>query len=213
MRCDWEMAAVSGQNAPRYFFGLGAGAISLVLAMYSFHTPLLFIAACYLAIICVVDTLFAKVPNLCNLGLLIVGVVFNVWVAGAAGAAHAFLGLLVGFSLLLLPYLMGGMGGGDVKALAALGALLGPVTILQVFVYIALFGGLFSILHYLFASDLLNKIVGAGRALLAFAGTRDAQTLRPEVTEKLRFPYASAIAFGFFSYVQWGSIFSLLKSF
>ena len=44
---------------------------------------------------------------------------------GAAGLWTALLGLLAGFVLLLIPYLLGGMGAGDVKALAALGALLG----------------------------------------------------------------------------------------
>ncbi len=37
--------------------------------------------------------------------------------------ANLLLGLALGFGLLLLPYALGGMGAGDVKALAALGAL------------------------------------------------------------------------------------------
>lgn len=186
--------------------------ISLSLLFQHQASPVIHIAATYLVLVCFVDTFYSKIPNLCNLSLLAGAIIWNLWLSGGYGIVTVSLGLLVGFSLLVIPYLMGGMGGGDVKALAALGALLGPVTILHVFVYIALFGGLFSILHYLFSRNFTAKVAGAGRALMAFAGTRDVAVLRPEVTEKLRFPYASAIAFGFFSYVQWGSIFSLLKS-
>ncbi|WP_305041475.1 prepilin peptidase [Geoalkalibacter sp.] len=195
-------------NFSSLLIGFAGVAISLLLALEN-TAFLLVVPAYYLAAACFIDTFFSKIPNILNLILFGAGAIYNLWVAGLAGFGTALVGCIVGFSLLLIPYLMGG---GDVKALAALGALLGPVTIVQVFLYIALFGGLFSILHYLFSRNFLEKAAGAGRALMAFAGTRDVEVLRPATTEKLRFPYASAIAFGFFSYVQWGSIFTLLKS-
>ncbi|MBW2186737.1 MAG: prepilin peptidase [Deltaproteobacteria bacterium] len=46
--------------------------------------------------------------------------------AGFSGFTTSVAGLVTGLLLLIIPYLMGGMGAGDVKALAALGALLGP---------------------------------------------------------------------------------------
>lgn len=207
------MAEVKMENLPRVLIGFSSVAVSLLLIIQQIHAPVFAIASIYLAIICAVDTKWSKIPNLCNVVLLIVALVYSIFLDGLLGFGLVICGFLVGFTMLLIPYVMGGMGGGDVKALAALGALLGPVTIVQVFLYIALFGGLFSILHYLFSRNFLEKAAGAGRALMAFAGTRDVGILRPATTEKLRFPYASAIAFGFFSYVQWGSIFSLLESF
>ncbi|MFK4998209.1 prepilin peptidase [Bacillus sp. N9] len=54
-------------------------------------------------------------------------------------------GFLVGFALLLIPYLLGGMGAGDVKLMAAIGALMGTTFVLYSFVYIALIGGFISI--------------------------------------------------------------------
>ncbi len=83
---------------------------------------------------------------------------------------------------------------------------------LHVFLYVGLFGGVFAILHYLFYHNILQKIRNAGRALVVFAATRKFESVRPEMSEKLRFPYAAAFAFGFFTYVQWGDIFTVLKS-
>jgi prepilin peptidase CpaA len=50
------------------------------------------------------------------------------------GLGASLLGLAVGFSLLLVPYVVGGGGAGDVKLLAALGAWLGWQLVLVAFV-------------------------------------------------------------------------------
>lgn len=199
------------QDIPRYLIGLSAMAVSLLLTFEQPFSPLVLIAALYLLAICAIDTLYSKIPNLCNLTLLLAGLIYNLYLSGLPGLWQSLLGFLVGLSLLLIPYLLGGFGGGDVKALAALGALLGPEKIFQVFLYVGLAGGVFAILHYLFQRSLWQKIAGAGRAFLAFAGTHDVGCIRPETSEKLRFPFAAAIAFGFFCYVTYGEIFQRLK--
>jgi prepilin peptidase CpaA len=187
--------------------------ISLLLLFQQEPSVLVTVVAVYLLVICAIDTFYSKIPNLCNLTLLLVGLTYHPLQNGFFGLWHALLGFAVGLSLLLVPYLLGGIGGGDVKALAALGTLLGPGAVFQVFLYIGPIGGVLAILHYLFQKSLWLKIVGAGRALLAFAGTCDVNCLRPEVQERLRFPYAAAIAFGFFCYVNFGEIFSVLRAF
>ncbi|MDR3599012.1 MAG: prepilin peptidase [Desulfosporosinus sp.] len=50
-------------------------------------------------------------------------------------------GAALGFLFLLLPYLFGGIGAGDVKLLAVYGALLGPHLIITAFFYGAIIGG------------------------------------------------------------------------
>lgn len=64
---------------------------------------------------------------------------------GLAGFQSWLGGLLLGGALLLPPYLMGGMGAGDVKLLAAVGALQGPSFVLAAFIISALIGGLLSL--------------------------------------------------------------------
>lgn len=53
----------------------------------------------------------------------------------------SLIGLAVGFGFLFLFYVFGGMGGGDVKLMGAVGALLGFPDILNVLTYTAFIGG------------------------------------------------------------------------
>ena len=84
-----------------------------------------------------------KIPNYLTFGAALAGLAYNLAVSGWGGLGDGLLGLLLGLAFLILPYLMGGMGAGDVKALAALGAWLGPAGTLYLFCYMAIAGGLF----------------------------------------------------------------------
>jgi prepilin peptidase CpaA len=71
-----------------------------------------------------------KVYNLLTFPLLVSGLLYHAWYAGASGLAGSFLGALMGFVLMIFLYTMGGMGAGDVKFVTALGAWLGlPLTL------------------------------------------------------------------------------------
>jgi prepilin peptidase CpaA len=192
---------------PRYATGFAAVALSLYFIWASDGNLIILAASTFFLLIGVTDTLFSRIPNLANMGLLLTGLGVHLQSAGTSGLLFSFLGLLTGFFLLLLPYLMGGMGAGDVKALASLGALLGPAVIFQVFLYAALFGGALGIVHYALARDLKKKCLEWAAALKAFAYTKNIDNLKPSGRkEPLRFPYAAPIAFGFFAYVSWGGL-------
>jgi prepilin peptidase CpaA len=167
----------------------------------------IFLASAFLLLICLTDTHFSRIPNAASLILALAGIGHHLAASGPSGLLTAFWGLATGFSLLIVPYLLGGMGAGDVKALAALGALLGPGAIFQVFLYMGLVGGLMAVLHYAFNHDLKKKCVQGLNALRLVVYTQDVVDLKPEPSlEKLRFPYAAAIAFGFFAYTSWGAL-------
>lgn len=188
------------------------GAIAIGCTLYSMliegaSDVVVFLASLFIIIICITDTLHTKIPNLANLGLIIVGVSYNLYISGPTGLLASLLGLGAGLLLLIIPYLMGGMGAGDVKALAALGALLGPADVYQVFLYVALAGGAMAILHYAMAHNLIKKCHAGLTALRTYIYTKDIRCLiPPRDGERLRFPYAAAIAFGFFAFVQWGAL-------
>ena len=193
------------KNIPRLVSGLTA---MLLAAYFLFHGGSLpvFLASSFLLLICLTDTLHSRIPNLFTLGLTLVGLTYNLAVAGLAGLTTSVSGLAAGLALLLIPYLMGGMGAGDVKALAALGALLGPQAILIVFAYTGLVGGVMAIVHYLFNRDLVSKCLAGLRALRLFFYTRKFSDITPSRNgEQLRFPYAAAIAFGYFAFITWGA--------
>ncbi|GGG00584.1 A24 family peptidase [Paenibacillus abyssi] len=66
---------------------------------------------------------------------------FGHWTTGGWSALSMSLtGFLTGFCILLIPYLLGGIGAGDVKLLALVGALKGALFVLATSFYMALIG-------------------------------------------------------------------------
>jgi prepilin peptidase CpaA len=165
-----------------------------------------FIAASFFAVVCVFDTLWSRIPNVANASLALAGLAFNFSAGGTKGLVISALGAAAGLGLLLIPYLMGGFGAGDVKALAALGALVGPGAILQVFVYMALYGGLLALLHYLASNNLPQKLADGWTTMKTYLLTKDADVLNPRKHEPMRFPYAAAIALGYFTWLMRGDL-------
>jgi prepilin peptidase CpaA len=70
------------------------------------------------------------IANWINVAGLTGGVIYHSATRGWAGLAWSLGGAAVGFGVFLIFYVLGGMGGGDVKLSAAFGALLGPTGIL-----------------------------------------------------------------------------------
>lgn len=89
--------------------------------------------ALYTATAAVSDFRTRRVPNWLTLPAAIGGIVFHTFAAQGWGITTSLAGLAVGFALLLVPFLLGGGGMGDVKLLAALGAWLGPRLMLAAF--------------------------------------------------------------------------------
>ena len=90
---------------------------------------------------CVFDVRTRRIPNALTFGAAIAGLLFHLATSGLVGVQTAAAGWLLGL-LLLLPYFaLGGMGGGDVKLVAALGAWLGPWETFWLAMYAGIAGG------------------------------------------------------------------------
>jgi prepilin peptidase CpaA len=74
------------------------------------------------------------------------GLLLQILLHGWRGLGSSLLGALAGFGVFLLFYLLGGMGGGDVKLMAGFGALLGPGKVLEAALWTAGCGGVFAVL-------------------------------------------------------------------
>jgi prepilin peptidase CpaA len=89
-----------------------------------------------------IDYAERRVPNWLNAALAVAGLLTQGIYSGWSGLGIGMLGLLVGFGLLIVPWLMHGMGAGDVKLMAAIGAWLGPMLTLWSFAAGAIIGGI-----------------------------------------------------------------------
>lgn len=111
----------------------------------------LFLAATVSSAAVIVDLRRRRIPNGLMAGLLTIGIVCAVMDRGWAGLADAWAGAAIGFGIFLIPYLLGGMGGGDVKLMAALGALTGMRGILPCMSLVAIAGAITSVLFLVFS--------------------------------------------------------------
>jgi prepilin peptidase CpaA len=139
-----------------------------------------------------------RIPNYLTLGTALAGIIFQVAVNGISGAGSGMLGLALGFFLLFPVYLLGGMGAGDVKALAALGAWLGPSLTLMLFCYMAIAGGLMALGVLIYKGLLWAKIRLYWSYLVSWFLLRQAKVKpgpAPEADVQ-GIPYGVAIALG-----------------
>jgi len=93
----------------------------------------------------VTDVRQRLVPNWITVGLLFAGLLARLLAAGPAAAAWGLAGAGAGLLLLLLPFSRGWVGGGDAKLLAACGAWLGPLLVLEATLIGAVAGGAISL--------------------------------------------------------------------
>jgi prepilin peptidase CpaA len=104
------------------------------------------LAAAVASLAAVIDIRTRRIPNWLTLATLLVGLGMHIVRFGVLGGVPIALGgVILGLCLLLPFYVIRAIGAGDVKLLAALGALVGPHEVLSVTLYAALVGGLISV--------------------------------------------------------------------
>lgn len=101
-------------------------------------TPLL-ITAIY------TDLRWSRIPNWLTFSAIGIGIITQAWIAGAPGALFSLAGLGVGMGLFVLPYACRAVGAGDVKLMAAVGSIIGPLGALSVALLSVMAGGLYAL--------------------------------------------------------------------
>jgi prepilin peptidase CpaA len=76
---------------------------------------------------------------------LLLAFVLHAFTPIGSGIVFSLLGFITGLGLLLIPYLLGGMGAGDVKLLALIGAMKGATFVFITGIYMALIGGVIAL--------------------------------------------------------------------
>jgi len=158
----------------------------------------------YLAVIllagaaCSTDLLWRRVPNSLVITGLCLGIGLNGWSGGLRGLTASLAGAGLGLALFLPFFVLGGMGAGDVKLLAALGSLLGPADLLKTALAGAVAGGLMALVAAIWQRRLLATFRGIG-GLISYwiaGGLRPSPELNLGSPAALKIPYAVPVAAG-----------------
>jgi prepilin peptidase CpaA len=150
------------------------------------------------AVATVTDLRSRRIPNWLVLPFLVAGIVVSAWLHGWSGLGHSFAGIALGGSLFGVLAFMGGMGMGDVKLCAAIGAWVWPGQLITVLVLTGIAGGIMA-LAWAAAGGFLGELFsGAGNLVFSFKK----RGLKPDPELNLgnplarKMPYAPAIAIG-----------------
>lgn len=122
------------------------------------------------------------ISNWTCLAGLVAGLAAQTALSGWAGLGSSLLGALIGFAVFLIFFLLGGMGGGDIKLMTAFGAILGKAQIVPAAVWAAMVGGVIALFYVAY-----RKL---RRAAQPDADGGDAPIRKESI------PYAPAIALG-----------------
>ncbi len=143
------------------------------------------------------DIRFHKIPNWLTYPAMLAGILYHSMVNGLDGLFLSITGAGVGIAVLLVLYLMGGMGAGDVKLMGAIGGLLGPKGVFAAFIFTALTGGIYTLFFLAFHGYLKETFQRYWMILKTFVFTKRLIYFPPSEKEKeVRLPYGIAIALG-----------------
>lgn len=153
-----------------------------------------------LLIICILtDIKSRRVYNKVLLPFLIVSLAAGFITGGWTLLLENVKGFILGLVILIIPFSRGGIGAGDVKLLAVIGGIKGPVFVIYVFLAGALAGGLLA-LGFLAANGqlpaTLSRLLQTFLSLLGRYGVVIRTGSRENEAKAVYFPYTLAIGAG-----------------
>lgn len=151
-----------------------------------------------------------KIPNKITFAGILIGILFNLITGGWLGLLHGILGMFAGLAIFFLPFVMGGMGAGDVKLMGAIGALMGWRFSIMTALHSAVVGGVMVLIYLIYTGKLretLKKMLYAlVNLLLQFAArlgynetvykAQEKFSKNGQTYKKIYIPYGVAIAGG-----------------
>jgi prepilin peptidase CpaA len=151
------------------------------------------------AIAAVYDMRFRRIPNWLVLTGLVLGLGLNTFLFQWRGAGASLLGIGLAFAIYFPLYLLRGMGAGDVKLMAAIGAIVGAANWFGIFVVSALLGGLAATLLLLSRGKLVNSLWNIGflfQRLFSLKAPYARDELDLSSPKSVKLPHGVAIAGG-----------------
>ncbi|MEH7501323.1 prepilin peptidase [Neobacillus drentensis] len=145
-----------------------------------------------------------KILNSVTFPSIIFAFLYYLITQGLEGFFFSGKGFLVGLCLLIIPYILGGMGAGDVKLMAAIGALMGTSFVFYSFIYTALIGGSIALGLILKQRGIVNSMKSFFYTMVFFRSNLGSMLLAKEKHSSISFPYGVAITLGTLCALVWG---------
>jgi prepilin peptidase CpaA len=168
-------------------------------------TTLFFLLITLLFIASYTDLRAYRIPNLLTFPGMLAALTYHTSTSGWNGFFFSVTGLIVGTALLIIPYLMGGMGAGDAKLMGMVGAFLGTEKVFMAFLFSALAGGLYSIVMLIvFRRQYQGRAANLWHSFLCLILTRKLDPVSNEGDQAgPKLCYGLAISMGTAFYLVW----------
>jgi len=148
----------------------------------------------------VTDVRGSRIPNWLTYSGLATALAARSILLGWPGLRDGLMGLLIGGGLFLVLFVVGGMGGGDVKLMAAVGAWAGQSHIAVILIATAISGGILA-LGYMASGRVIKRTLWNTIELVRHhmtSGLKPHPFLNIHESGSLRVPFGLAIAMGTF---------------
>jgi prepilin peptidase CpaA len=141
----------------------------------------------------VIDIRTRRVPNALTAAMAGVGIGLAATGTSGVSLLASMAGFALGLALMMPGHALGATGAGDVKLMAAVGALVGPGTVVTAFAFTAITGGVMALAIAMRRQRLRATLAGTGRLIAAPTEVRQQIGSAPAAS---RFAYGPAIAVG-----------------
>ena len=142
------------------------------------------------------DILYRKIFNSLTFPAIILGLTFNWSFYGFAGLKLSVFGLLAGFAVSFLIYLLGGIGAGDVKFLAAMGSITGTRFMLEGAFYGVVLAAIYSVFILIQRKSLISTLRKIFTGIIFFFRYFKVEHLMVGGNNSEFIPYAAFLSLG-----------------
>lgn len=141
----------------------------------------------------ITDIKSMKIPNKITVPAMCLGVFIHILLDGYTGFWRALEGGAVGFGIMLILYLCGAVGGGDVKLFGAIGTWVGTYLTLTTMMYSIFVAGLIGIVILLWRREALQRIKRVFVSIFGAIMLKSIVPIQANAKGQLQFPFMLAV--------------------
>lgn len=134
------------------------------------------------------------IPNILTFSFMIVGILYHLINNGVSGLIFSLFGLIVGFVVLFILYVIGAVGAGDVKLFCAIGAISGVEFLLYSCMYSIIYAGIIGIIIIIIKKEVIKRLFSTADYIfniLLIGNFKEKNNFNKN--QSLRFPFMYAV--------------------